>query len=239
MIAIITHVPFEGPGYLADSIIDAQRTFWTYPVFEHGRLPDLEQAEALVFMGGPMSANDDLPFITAELKLLEHALTEHVPVLGICLGSQLLAKALGARVYPNRIKEIGWYPVHWAEEAQCDPVFFGLPSPVMALHWHGEVFDIPAGAKRLAWSAYSENQAFSYGGFAYGLQFHVEVTPEMIADWCAQDANSGDLREVTEPIDPYAHAQDQRVLADTIFRRWLNSISISSARKSGSRMSGE
>ena len=149
--------------------------------------------------------------------------------MGICLGAQLLARALGAPVYRNPVKEIGWAPVYWTEAARQDPLFAGLDSPETVLHWHGETFDLPPGAEWLAWSEACRNQAFRSGSHAYGIQFHLEVTPEMISTWCLEDANSGDLKEMEAPIDPHAHAASLARLAATVFDRWARLLAAAGA----------
>jgi GMP synthase (glutamine-hydrolysing) len=138
----------------------------------------------LVVMGGPMSVYEDdrYPHLHSERKLIESALEKRVPTLGVCLGSQLLASALGATVQPGRQKEIGWYPVSLEPGAKDDALFGAAPRSFIPLHWHGDVFDLPSGAVGLARSALTRCQAFSFGGFAYGLLFHLEVTSEQLSD---------------------------------------------------------
>jgi GMP synthase-like glutamine amidotransferase len=192
-------------------------------MFDGAPAPErIGEAAGLIFMGGPMSANDDLPYLRAELALIEQAAQAGVPILGVCLGSQLIAKALGARVYRNRVKEIGWYPVSWTPAAASDPLFAGLAAPETVFHWHGETFDLPPGAEWLARSEACAHQAFRVGANVYGLQFHLEVTPEMIADWVAQDQNCHDVRELDAPIDPHANAPRLRELASLVFCRWAD-----------------
>jgi GMP synthase (glutamine-hydrolysing) len=214
------HVPFEDLG-LIGAALEARRIEIAYAdAFSTGPMPDWRQAAGLVFMGGPMSANDDLPFIHRELEIIRQAVALDRPVLGVCLGAQLLARALGARVYHNTAKEIGWAPVYWTGEARRDPLLNGMESPETLFHWHGETFDVPAGAEHLAWSDTCRNQAFRAGPGTYGFQFHLEVTPEMISRWCSEDANSADVRELTHPIDAYAHSARLAELAATVFGRW-------------------
>lgn len=173
-------------------------------------------------MGGPMSVNDPLPYLQEEIALIRTALARSQPVLGICLGSQLLAKALGASVYRNSAKEIGWYDLSLAEAAGYDPVFSRMQPVETVFHWHSEVFDLPPGAIWLARSALCRNQAFRFGANAYGMQFHLEVTPAMIADWCLQDENCGDVRELDAPIDPNVNAPRLGVLAAEVFGAWCD-----------------
>jgi GMP synthase-like glutamine amidotransferase len=176
------------------------------------------QTEGLIIMGGPMSANDPLPGLIDELGLIERALRDDVPMLGICLGSQLIAKALGARVYRNRELEIGWEPVWLTDAARDDAVFRGIGSPEMFFHWHGETFDLPEGAEWLAYSDKCRHQAYRYGRRVHGIQFHPEITAEMIVDWCAQPVNCGDVAAVGA-IDALAY--DSVGSSRRIVEAWL------------------
>lgn len=218
------HIPFEHLGLIADSL-DAHQIESEYvELYSGAALPDVDAVDGLIFMGGPMSANDDLSYIRQELDIIAEAVTLRMPILGVCLGSQLIAKALGANVYPNAVKEIGWYPVHWTDAAAHDRLHQDLATPETVFQWHGETFDLPPGAELLAYSAACRNQAYRVADNVYGLQYHLEVTPEMIADWLEQDANCGDLREITTPIDPNAHAARLKELAGQIFGRWCELV---------------
>jgi GMP synthase (glutamine-hydrolysing) len=220
------HVPFEDVGLIAPPLAARGIELAYADAFRPAEAePDWHSAAGLIFMGGPMSANDALPFVQREIGIISAAVALGRPVLGVCLGAQLLARALGARVYRNPVKEIGWAPVYWTEAARQDRLFEGLPSPQTVLHWHGETFDLPAGADWLARSDACRNQAFRAGSNAYGLQFHLEVTPEMISTWCSEDANAGDMRELAAPIDPHAHAAGLARLAATVFDRWASLLS--------------
>jgi GMP synthase-like glutamine amidotransferase len=210
------HVPFEHLGRISDSLASHRMEYEYVDLFSGGPVPDISTASTLIFMGGPMSANDDLPFIRQELDVIRKAAALGKPILGVCLGSQLIAKALGARVYPNRAKEIGWYPVHWTPAGREE---LGLSAPEIIFHWHGETFDLPPGGELLAYSDLCRHQAYRIGKNIFGLQFHLEVTPEMIADWLTQDANCGDLREVASPIDSNAHAARMQELSGQVFGR--------------------
>jgi GMP synthase (glutamine-hydrolysing) len=215
------HIPFEGLGSIADSLEACGAECRIIDPFDgNSALPDLSGASGLIFMGGPMSVNDDLSWLRQEEIVIRQAAERGIPVLGVCLGAQLIAKALGARVYRNRVKEIGWFDIDYTGAAQQDALFRGLPSPEPVFHWHGETFDLPAGSELLASSEGCAHQAFRCGAGIYGLQFHLEVTPDMIADWCAQDANCGDVRELAEPIDPHRHAARMAELSRTVFGRW-------------------
>ena len=184
--------------------------------------PEIGGAAGLIFLGGPMSVNDGLPYLRQEMDLILAAIERQKPVLGICLGSQLIAKALGARVYRNPTKEIGWFDIHLTEAGGGDPLFAGVNPRETVFHWHGETFDLPAGAARLAYSDACANQAVRFGGAVYGLQFHLEVTPAMIADWCTQDENCGDVRELDGPLEPGLHTGRLSELSSLIFGRWCD-----------------
>jgi len=170
--------------------------------------PDAGNARALIFLGGSMSVNDAarLGYLAEEKAVIRAALAKSMPILGVCLGSQLLAAAAGARVYPASRPEIGWEAVSLTEDGRRDPVLSGLGNVGAVFHWHGETFDLPVGAVLLASSAITPHQAFRLGRRAYGLQFHLEVDAAMIGSWVA--AYRSDLG-----ADPDAAAQ--RIADDT------------------------
>jgi GMP synthase (glutamine-hydrolysing) len=216
-VLVLRHEPFEHLGHFA-AVLQENRVDYRY--HDLGEPLSEEQHSALIVMGGPMSANDALPGLRDELSLIEKALAEEKPILGICLGAQLIAKALGARVYRNAALEIGWEPVWLTEAARGDPLFRGICSPETFFHWHGETFDLPAGAEWLAYSDKCKHQAYRYGRRVYGLQFHPEVTAEMIADWCAQPVNCGDVETLPAPIDPSLHNPGEN--AHRMLKSWLS-----------------
>jgi len=210
-VLVLRHEFFEGLGYFTEKLAGSFR------YHDLGAPFDGEPYDSLIVLGGPMSAND--PEMAPELRLIERGVGAGVPMLGICLGAQLIAKALGARVHHNDVLEIGWAPVHFTEAARRDPVLGTIPTPSTLFHWHGETFDLPPGAEWLAWSEKCRHQAYRYGSRIYGLQFHPEVTPEMIEDWCAQPVNCGDVATLAGPID--AHAFDPSSLARQILENWM------------------
>lgn len=156
-------------------------------VYEEGVPLSAAGFSALVSMGGPMSVNDEDEQLEKEKGLLQEAMGRGIPVLGICLGAQLIASSLGAKVYPGPDPEVGWGEVTLTEEGRLDPGLAGLSSPLPVLHWHGETFDLPENAVRLASSVCYENQAFKVGDNVYGLQFHLEADEEMVQEWVIRD----------------------------------------------------
>ena len=183
---VIQHVAFEGPGSIALALADAGADLTLLRV-DHGDVipPPAAVADVagLVVMGGPMGVADDLPWLADERALLREAVGAGRPVLGVCLGAQQLAAALGAPVTPGAAPEYGVREVHLTAAANHDPVFGPAPTPLPCVHWHGDTFGLPEGAVRLAGNHAYENQAFRVGDHAYGLQFHVEVTAALVGHW--------------------------------------------------------
>ncbi|AMV72434.1 type 1 glutamine amidotransferase [Desulfuromonas carbonis] len=176
---ILQHVPFEGIGSIAEWLAERGARVTTTRFFVDPALPSAHDLDLVIAMGGPMSVNDaaDYPWLAAEKVFLRAAIEGGVAVLGVCLGAQLIASALGAAVYPNTHKEIGWYPVRGCP-GPAD--LFTFPASCKVLHWHGETFDLPQGAHLLASSEACHNQAFQLGDRVIGLQFHLESTPESL-----------------------------------------------------------
>ena len=215
------HIPYEGLGLIQPALEDRGVDVEICDLFLGGPPPsDVAGASGLIFMGGPMSVNDDLPWLPLEMQYVRQAVDRGQPLLGVCLGAQLIAKSLGARVYRNPVKEIGWFDVQLTEAVRQDPLLSAMDPTETVLQWHGETFDLPAGAEWLAFSEACRHQAYRVGPSAYGMQFHLEVTPEIIADWCAQDANCGDVRELAAPIDPHRNAARLSGLSRLVFGRW-------------------
>jgi GMP synthase-like glutamine amidotransferase len=156
----------------------------------------------LVVMGGYMNVDEteQFPFLAAEVAWIQEAMAAETPILGLCLGAQLLAKAAGSRVYPNGDKEVGWHEIELTPAAQRDPLFHDIASPQKVFQWHGDTFDLPVGATHLAQSRLCRHQAFRVGPSAYGLQFHAEMDELMIADWTNGAIARGEFKP-SDPID--------------------------------------
>lgn len=184
-ILIFRHLKHEGPGYFSTFLDERAIPYRIIAIDAGDRVPpDVDDAAALVFMGGSMSVNDPLPWIAAELALIRAAVARDMPVLGHCLGGQLISKALGGRVTRHPVSEIGWHPVTrvaGAPEARWRDAF---PSTFDAFHWHGETFSIPPGAHRILASTACANQAFVIGN-TLALQCHIEMTADMVHEWSA------------------------------------------------------
>ncbi|MBT8341030.1 MAG: type 1 glutamine amidotransferase [Desulfatitalea sp.] len=174
----LQHVPFEGLGSIETWLQNAGYEITNTKLYESTELPSPNEIDFLVVMGGPMSVNDEdqLPWLVLEKRFVRKVIEIGKPVLGICLGAQLIANALGGQVYPNAVKEIGWFPVRSVGTNTNNA--FTFPKSMEVFHWHGETFSMPPGAIRIAESDGCENQAFQIGRSVIGLQFHLETTPE-------------------------------------------------------------
>ena len=182
-IQVFQHVPFEGPAGIADWARSRGHSLALTHPYRGDPMPALEDFDRLVVMGGPMGIydEDDHPWLAVEKDLLRAAVAAGKCIVGVCLGAQLLADVLGARVYRNPHREIGWLPIELTPEGIADPVFGPLAPGLTVYHWHGDTFPLPPGALHLARSAGCEHQAFLYGGRILGLQFHLETTAESLA----------------------------------------------------------
>jgi GMP synthase (glutamine-hydrolysing) len=194
--------------------------------FEGQSVPkEIADSTGLIVLGGPQSVYDQgkYPFLRDEIKLIESALNHEKPVLGVCLGSQLLAATLGATVYPGMRKEIGWNRVTLTEACRSDSLFAGIPRSFTAFHWHGDIFDLPRGATRLASSTLTANQAFRHGLNAYGLLFHLEVTfPQVrnMVDVFADELHAAGLNGAAIKLNAHPHLSALQQIGHTVFLRW-------------------
>jgi GMP synthase-like glutamine amidotransferase len=229
-VAIFRHSATEGPGYLA-TYLDARRIPWQLLKIEAGDpVPvDTEAWAGFVFMGGPMSVNDDLPWVGEELALVRRAVAAGVPTLGHCLGGQLMAKALGGAVSRNPVKEIGWGQVTVSRGAEARR-WFGKVREFLAFHWHGETFTVPDGATCILESPWCASQAFALGPHL-GLQCHVEMTPALIRAWC-EDWGS-EVRGMAGPSIQTPEQMEQNIdarvralnaVADRLYDRWVEGL---------------
>jgi GMP synthase-like glutamine amidotransferase len=230
-VAIFRHSRTEGPGYFSH-YLEERGVAWQLVRVDAGEaIPgDPKLFAGLVFMGGPMSVNDPLPWIAPTLALIRRAVDSDVPVLGHCLGGQLMSKALGGTVTRNPVKEIGWGPVAIARDDEGTR-WFGGRRDFLSFHWHGETFTIPAGGTRLASSANCENQAFAIGPHL-AMQFHVEMTPAMIRAWAAGGAEEiaaarsspavQTAEEMERDIEP--RTAELHAVARTLYDRWLKGL---------------
>jgi GMP synthase-like glutamine amidotransferase len=231
-VAIFRHAPSEGPGYFA-TYLERKSIPWTLVALDEGRgVPrDARRYAGLAFMGGPMSANDDLPWVAPALGLIEDAVRKDVPVIGHCLGGQLMAKAFGGSVRAASVKEIGWGEVRVPENGVARE-WFGPLQSFDAFHWHGEAFSIPPGGTRVLENAHCPNQAFALGKHL-GLQCHVEMTEALVRDWLAggaqEMASAKDSPGVQKPAqvrkDLAQRLAALHAVADRVYDRWIEGIS--------------
>ncbi|MBE0621346.1 MAG: type 1 glutamine amidotransferase [Burkholderiales bacterium] len=229
-VVIFRHSPGEGPGYFA-SYLERKRIAWKMVKVDAGEAVPASAGEysGLAFMGGPMSVNDDLPWIPATLRLIRAAVEAGVPVLGHCLGAQLMSKALGGTVGPNPVKEIGWGRVDVADSALAR-AWFGDTRSFLSFHWHGETYSLPPGAECIASSPYCANQAFVLERHL-GMQCHVEMTPEMVSAWCESGKEElarcacpavQDAREIQAHLQPRVVALN--AVAARLYDRWIDGL---------------
>lgn len=226
-VAIFRHIAGEGPGYLA-TFLDRHSIPWQIIRVDAGEAvpTNPQDFSGLVFMGGPMSVNDPLPWVTEELSLIRAAVAQDIPVLGHCLGGQLMAKALGAKVTKNPQKEIGWGGVSVLDNPVARKWFDDLRE-FISFHWHGETFSLPDGATRILESPYCAQQAFALGPHL-GMQCHVEMTQTMIGKWCesgAAEIAAADSPTVQQPAEMHAgiplHLTALNAVADRVYGKWI------------------
>ena len=199
-VLVVQNTRTEGSGYLGELL--ANDGFTSHSVnAKHEKLPE-KKYSLLVILGAPESANEDLPYLQAEQKLIKKTVDDNIPVLGICLGSQLIAKTFGGKVYRGPKKEIGFY--HDLKIDTDSKLFSGFTNPFTVFHWHGDTFDLPEGAIRLAHSENYQNQAFQINS-AVGLQFHLEVNAEMINLW---------LDKTREKLEQIPYIDPQKIRSD-------------------------
>lgn len=184
----------DPPGYLGE-IMREHGILYEVVKVDEAPVPDPTEYDAFIAMGGPqhVGVDDKDPYLAGVEEAIRKAVEQDIPYLGICLGGQLLAHALGAVVKRHSIASIGFYEVQLTEEGKADPLFQGLPGYQQVILWHEDSFDLPAGAVQLATNVHTENQAFRYGRHAYGMQYHIELTPSMLDIWLHHPENRQEM----------------------------------------------
>ena len=218
-ILVLQHATFEGPGVIDDWAVARGHAVEVRHLYRDDALPEFSSFDFLVVMGGEMNVYQyrDWPWLPAEAAFIRSTLNAGKPVVGICLGAQLIADALGARVVQNPEVELGWLPVSWTPEARA--AFSGLPQTSTVLHWHGDTFALPSGATRLAVSKACGEQGFVIPGKCLGLQFHMEVDPELVRGYVAGQGTwpSGryvqEGKRIAEDAATYCEANRQALFA--------------------------
>ncbi|MDH7555257.1 MAG: type 1 glutamine amidotransferase [Spirochaetota bacterium] len=227
MIVCIQHVPFETPGYILDWAIVHQKDVAIVTAYTNHDFPVVDSVEMLVIMGGPMSVHDEreYPWLVTEKHFIEKVINKGKPVLGICLGAQLIADVLGARVYKNHTKEIGWFEVQRVQSE--NPFSKLLPDTFMAFHWHGETFDIPAGAIHIASTDVCANQAFAIDDRIVGLQFHLEITAQgvydLVANCGAELKENGHIQSKDAIIAGISYCKHTHAMMDSLLEAFTMS----------------
>jgi GMP synthase (glutamine-hydrolysing) len=230
-VLVLQHIECEPPGAYGDVLRDRGADVVTVELDSGGQLPDWREFDHIIAMGGPMSVNDDdkLPWLAGEKQLVSAAAHAGKAFWGICLGAQLLAASLGARVYPGPRQEIGMLPVRLTPDARDDALFRELPEEMVAFQWHGETFDVPPGGVLLAGSDLFPNQVFRWGSRAYAIQFHMEVSPDLARSWGAvpeyrdgleKSLGPGALDRVVGELEDQGTAMVD--VGRKLFERWLD-----------------
>jgi GMP synthase (glutamine-hydrolysing) len=225
---VLQHIGCEPPGAYEDELLERGLSLRRVQLDAGEQLPDWREHSAIIAMGGPMGAYDDalLPWLAGEKRLISEAVRAGKPYWGVCLGAQLLAASLGANVAPGPVPEVGVLPVQLTDAAAADPVFCAAPASFDALHWHGDTYELPPGARQLARSQLYPQQAFAVAN-AYALQFHLEVTAALVAEWGTVPAYADGLERVPGVTLPALLEQVNAVedsamaLARELFARWL------------------
>jgi GMP synthase-like glutamine amidotransferase len=211
-VLVIQHEAGGGLGYLGEALERRGAALEIVHVYDGDALPDPTGYDLLLVLGGVMNVyqEDDYPWLADEVRAIQAMVAAKTPVLGVCLGGQLLARALGAQVHLGGVREIGLIPIALTDAGRADPLFAGLENGLAAVEWHYDTFAIPSGAVALAASATCAHQAFRFGDCAYGVQFHPEITPSMLAEWIREGRDS-------EPeVDWETFQQQAETKADTL-----------------------
>ena len=231
-VLIVRHTATEGAGYFS-AFLDRHAIPWRVVHIDAGdALPDiLNGYSGLCLMGGAMSVNDDIPWIQAELALIRQAVDQGIPVVGHCLGGQLLSKAMGGVVTQNSVKEIGWGDVRVTDTSAAEDWVGTSNGPINVFHWHGETFSIPPQGVRILESTHCANQAFILDNRHVGMQCHIEMTPEMIQTWCESGAEeiAASLSPAVQSATAMQADLDNRTrqlhaIADKVYSRWIQGL---------------
>jgi GMP synthase (glutamine-hydrolysing) len=217
----LQHVPHEGIGTMEDWIRQKKYSLSRTRLFANDPLPEINDIDWLLVMGGPMSVNDEdtLPWLIKEKQFVKRAIDTGKTVLGFCLGSQMIANVLGARVYKNPCKEIGWFDLDLTKEGQASGAFSRFPKQLKVYQWHGETFDLPQGCALAATSQYCKNQALVFNERVIGMQFHLEVTREDVRSWTVNAANElTDENYIQSPDEMLGRTEEFGSLKKYMFR---------------------
>lgn len=231
MILIIKHIDIEGPGTLGEFLDKEKIPYCIIDLNSAEDLPStMEGIHGVVVLGGPMNVDEETkyPWLIKENIFIQDIIAQSIPFLGICLGSQLLAKAAGAKVVKSPVKEIGWYNVTLTPEGRKDPLFQGFSEDDMIYHWHGDMFEIPSQGTLLATAQECPHQALKVGNNAYGLQFHIEITDKSIQEWCDEYAHNdlpGRKEHVKSMINDYWLYQKKfNQQAEVVYKNFLEIV---------------
>ncbi len=221
MLLIVKNISIEGPGLWEGVVEERGMKYRVVEAYEEEVPTDPEPYSHVLILGGPMSANEEerYPFLVREIELISKCVEVDKPLLGICLGSQLIAKTLGSRIYPAPAKEIGWHVVELTRPAAMDFLFSFMPKEVTVFQWHGETFDLPRHSVRLAASEVCPNQAFRFKNHIYGLQFHLEVTQGMVNTW--KEAYKDELKKEGAAIPSFLPDPRTAGISWEFFSRFL------------------
>jgi GMP synthase (glutamine-hydrolysing) len=229
-IIVLRHSPTEPLGLIEPALKDSGLNFRYVRGYDGESIPDnVGDAPALIVMGGPQGVYEqaDHPYLTDELRLIERAIAGDTPVLGVCLGAQLVASALGADVRKGDAAEIGWFEVAFNALVSSDPLWSAAPHSFTAFHWHGDYFKLPNGAVSLASSDMTPSQIYRFGDAVYGIQFHMEVTEEIIRGWTREyegqtNVAGIDVAAILAGVPTYLAAQ--QAVSREVFGRWARAV---------------
>ena len=231
-VLVFQHVPYEILGTL-DPLLRAAGYRVRYVNFgrEPDAEPDVDKYQGLIVLGGPMNVDmtEKYPHLKTEVRLIRRAMEQGIPILGICLGAQLIAKTLGARVHKNPEKEIGWYDISLTDAGKQDPLMRHLEDTRPIFEWHSDTFELPEGAVHLAFGQSCQNQAFRYGENVYGFQFHMEVDGPLVERWLNTPVYQAEIEQTNGKVNPAAvraetarNIEDLNKLSVQVFSEFLN-----------------